>query len=204
MAIARTFAKTLLLSAAGVFLFGVQAPVPRAQATDEADTIFVADAAGLTDGQMGELRGGFMDPSGLFLRFAVDVRTLVGGSLLFIRSLVLQPDVNGALQATSSHQILPIDLPDGMAVAQINDGKGITITDAKGHTTAINQTANGTFANVILNNATGRNVTQNMDIHIVLRHMQNVSGAAFTSGGAVAGLSALAQTARTHAAGLRF
>ena len=164
--------------------------------------LYLFHATPLAAKDMDEMRGGFIDPSGLLLRFAVDVRTLVDGSVAFIRSLVIQPDQSGQLQATGNTQLLTQNLPSGATASLIDNGKGIIITDPKGQTTVINQTTQGAFTNIILNAASDRAVTQNMNVDIVLRNMQSAMGVVSTATAHMGGFSALTLIARSHAAGL--
>jgi hypothetical protein len=139
------------------------------------DEIVMADAEVLDASDMEETRGGFIDPTGLIFRFAVDVRTRVDGIVSYARSLVLQPGLSGHLQATTSAQIQQApNLPSGTIANIINEGKGIVVDDDNGKTTILNQTDTGAFANVIMNAANNRVVSQTMDINIVLKNLPNL------------------------------
>lgn len=189
----------------GFFLLSLVAPGMKAQAVPaDEETLLMADASPLSSAQMDETRGGFMDPSGLFVSFAVDVRTLVDGSVAFVRSLVLAPDAAGTLHATITAETMPQNLPGQMTITQVSGGKGVIIADDQGRTTALNQTPQGLFANIIMNTASNRNVTQNMDISIVLKNMHSLAGGPLGGDSRSSVFTALAQSARSHAAGLRF
>lgn len=187
----------------GILMLGCLLPLT-AHADDSMDELTLAEAEVLSTSDMGQLRAGFVDPSGYLVSFAVDVRTTIDGSLMFVRSLVLSM-VNGQFQTTDSSQLVSGGIPTGATANLIDDGKGVSITDENGNTTLLNQTAQGTFANVILNAASNRDIAQNMNINIVLGNMQTIAGGAIAGVAQhVAGFTALAQTARAHASGLKF
>lgn len=163
----------------------------------------VAEAEQLPDAVMNEMRAGFIDPSGMIYRFAVDVRTEMDGALAFVRSIVLQADPQGQLQATNTMQLLSQNLPAGAVANVLNNGGGLAITDKNGNTTLLNQTPTGALANVIINTADNRNITQTMNIDIVLNHVQTIAGAA-NAGHIPPALAGLAQGAHMHKLGFGF
>ena len=72
------------------------------------DYIALADAVPLSSDEMGNLRGGFIDPTGLIYNFAVNVQTALNGAEVFTRSLNISPSgPNGQMQATSTSSLLP-------------------------------------------------------------------------------------------------
>lgn len=139
------------------------------------DEIVIADAEVLHTTDMEDLRGGWIDPTGLIYRFAVDVHTHVDGIVSYARSLVLQAGIDGHLQATSSTQLQEApNLPTGTIANIIDEGKGLVVSDDSGTTTILNQTQSGALANVIMNSANNRVVSQTMDISIVLNNLPNL------------------------------
>ena len=90
----------------------------------------VADAPALSTHEMGELRGGFMDPTGLLYNFTVNVQTALNGAQIFTRSIVVAPDLNGQLQATATANLIAQNIPSNLLVNLIGNGQGVNITNA--------------------------------------------------------------------------
>ncbi|MDD5586968.1 MAG: hypothetical protein PHY92_08455 [Alphaproteobacteria bacterium] len=186
-----------LLSAAAAGMM----PSQGARAMVPADDVFVEGGRPLSSEEMTGLRAGFIDPTGLIYSFAVDVKSMVDGTLAFVRSLVLQAGPNGQFNAVSNAQLLPQNLPAGMVANITNNGGGLTVTDNNGNTTFLNQTAGGNFTSAIMNSADNRNAAQTVDMSIVL---QNISGVTAGASNAAANPSAnvLAQVTTLHNLGL--
>lgn len=136
------------------------------------DEVVLAEAQILPDKEMAELRAGFIDPTGFIYKFAVDVQSHVNGALMFVRSLVLQPGLNGHFEATKNTQLLAENLPDNTKADVLDQGAGVVLTSEEGKTTLLNQTSNHSFTNVILNTANNRIVSQTMNIDLVLQNMK--------------------------------
>lgn len=135
------------------------------------DIITLADADPLTDEEMQDLRGGFVDPTGLIYRFAVNVETALNGSPVFTRSLTVSPSgKSGALQASSSANLLPQNIPPNLAVAMIGNGEGIQVSDENGTTTIMNQNAAGVPSSIILNPSSNRAISQTVGMALTLRN----------------------------------
>ena len=164
----------LSLVAGLIMLMGL--PFHGASAMAALDDVAMEGGRSLSNGEMDELRAGFMDPSGHLFRFAIDVHSMVDGTLMFVRSLVLQVGRHGQFEATASNQVLPQNLPAGMTANVVDNGAGVVVSDKNGNSTLLNQTANGALASVILNTANNRNLSQTMDINIVLQHVQGAMG----------------------------
>lgn len=152
-----------------------KAPAPLTEIILE-DELRIADAQIVPDSEMGELRAGFMDPSGFLLKFAVDVKSQIDGALTFVRSLVLQHDHNGHLQASTSTELLSQNLPEGTTANVIDNGKGIVISNGSGQTTILNQTSSGALTNMIVNTANNVDVSQTMNIDLVLQNVSSIVG----------------------------
>ncbi|MDD5586460.1 MAG: hypothetical protein PHY92_05835 [Alphaproteobacteria bacterium] len=165
---------------------------------DVGDEIIMADAEVLYASDMEETRGGFIDPTGLIFRFAVDVRTRIDGIVSYARSLVLEPGIGGHLQASSTTKIQEApNLPVGTIASIIENGNGIVVDDNSGKTTVLNQTPTGSIASVITNTADNRVVSQTMDINIILNNIPNLRSHGHGSGG----FSAFSQGIRSRAMG---
>jgi hypothetical protein len=72
------------------------------------EQIVVADATPLTLEEMQDIRGGFMDPTGLIYNFAVNVQTAINGAEIFSRSITVSPSgIGGQWTATASANLFP-------------------------------------------------------------------------------------------------
>jgi len=155
------------------------------------DEIVIADAEVMRPSDMEEARAGFIDPTGLIYRFAVDVRTRVDGIVSYSRSLVVEPGTGGHLQASSTAQIQEApNLPAGTIAAIIENGKGIVVDDENGKTTIMNQTKTGAIASIIMNAADNRVVSQTVDVNVMLRNITSMVAHNMAS----SAMSALAQS----------
>ena len=136
------------------------------------DEIQIADAQPISNDEMGELRAGFIDPTGLLFRFAVDVKSQIDGALMFVRSLVLETGARGHYTATASSQVMPENLPAGTTASVIDKGAGVVVSSDQGKTTLLNQPSSTSFASVIVNQADNRVVSQTVNIDLVLQNVQ--------------------------------
>jgi len=135
------------------------------------DRVALADAAPLSQDEMSDLRGGFIDPTGLIYNFSVNVQTALNGANVFTRSIDLSSvGPNGQLQASTSSTILPNNIPTGLNVGVIGNGSGVTVTNANGAvTTIMNQTAAGAPASIIVSTGSNLNVTQMVNATLTLQ-----------------------------------
>lgn len=166
---------TSLVMSAFLFMPGHSSHASPTQDYMEDDEIFIDDSKAMHSSEMEEARGGFIDPSGLIYRFAVDVRSQVDGIVSYRRSLVVEPSAGGQLQATSSVQIQEApSLPPGTIANIIENGKGVVVDSQNGKTTILNQTQSGAFANVIMNTADNRVISQKLDINVMLKSLPQI------------------------------
>lgn len=129
--------------------------------------------------EMAEMRGGFIDPSGLIFRFAVDVKSQIDGVLTFVRSLVLQAnEITGQMHAESKAELVTEpSLPSGTTAHIVNDGAGVVVKHEQGQqTTVINQAASGAITNVVMNTADNVQVAQTINIDLVLQNVGDLVG----------------------------
>jgi len=189
-----------LLASIPVVLFFIMGGITPALANDDLeDEIMISDAHALHASEMESTRGGFFDHRGHIYRFAVDVKTQVDGSISYARSLVLQAGKDGNLHASSSTQLIKeVSLPVGTIANVINSGKGLVVDDQNGKTTILNQTEKGGIASVIMNTANNRNVSQTIDINILLNNTPILQAIRNNIGA----ISALAQSIRTRTMGI--
>ncbi len=166
------------LALALAFAAFLSAPMAYADETDalgaQKDNLQMAEAE-LSDETMDEARAGFTDASGMIYRFAVDVRTEVDGAVTFTRQITLAPNAAGQLQATSHVGMDASGLSQGTTATLINNGQGLQVTSPSGTTTVLNQTASGALASVILNTANDQQITQTLNINLVLQNMPAIN-----------------------------
>jgi hypothetical protein len=136
------------------------------------DEILVAEADVVSNGEMAEMRAGFIDPSGLLFRFAVDVKSQIDGALMFVRSLVLETTSPGHYTASANNQVINENLPVGTTAAVIDNGAGVVVSSEKGTTTLMNQPSSSSFASVVVNQASDVVVSQTMNIDLVIQNVQ--------------------------------
>lgn len=152
----------------------VQEP-PRKQRTthivDDSDTVSLTESRPLADQVMGRLRAGFWDPSGLIVRFAVDVRTQIDGALAFVRSIVVTPDADHSFQTVTSAEVSPHGLPNSLSAELNTNRTGALVTGPGGTTELLTQTINGGLASIILNTADNRTITQTMTVNLLLHNV---------------------------------
>lgn len=140
-----------------------------ANAMDASDSISLAGATHISDQEMSTMRAGFFDPTGLIFSFAVDVQTQIDGALKFIRSIVMKTNPTGQMTASSTASIQTNTLPTASVATVVDNGRGVTVSDSKGTTTVLNQTDTGTLASVVVNTADNRQISQQIDINLVLK-----------------------------------
>ena len=141
------------------------------------DYIALADAVPLSSDEMGNLRGGFIDPTGLIYNFAVNVQTALNGAEVFTRSLNISPSgPNGQMQATSTSSLLPKNIPSGFNVGVIGNGTGVTVSNTSGNVaTFLNQTAAGAPASIIISTGSGLNAAQSVNATLTLRNISSIA-----------------------------
>lgn len=141
------------------------------------DRIVLAEALPLRESEMKNIRGGFMDPTGLIYNFAVNVRTALEGVEVFTRSLMLSPSgANGHLQAVGHSSVFPTGIPEGLNLRLMGGGAGLSVTDASGkHTTVLNQTAAGVPTSIVLNTRNDVNLAQSVDMTLTLSSLHGLA-----------------------------
>jgi hypothetical protein len=141
------------------------------------ERVVLAEADPLSTGEMGALRGGFIDPTGLILNFAVNVQTDINGAQIFTRSFTVSPlSSTGALQAVANANLLPKNLPANLSLGLIGNGQGVAITNPNGQTTTVlNQTATGAPASIVLNTSNNTTIAQSVAVTLALKNLSSIS-----------------------------
>ena len=153
-----------------------QASLPHASLPQASERIVLAEATPLTSSEMQDMRGGFIDPSGLIYNFAVDVQTALNGVAVFTRSLTISPSGSGGqFQAAAHASLLPKNFPSNFNVTMIDNGKGVTVTDTSGNSsTVLNQSASGAPTSVIMNTSSNTNLSQSVNVTLTLKNVSSV------------------------------
>ena len=154
----------LLIRAVAVLMLGTVSPL----------SAHAQDPSRMSDAELQDLRGGFVVANGVTLDFGAVVRTYVDGQLALESRLTWTE--SGAVTSRTGGQIAgAVDLAAAMdaAMAQgldlsgLKDGHGILLSDANG-ATALVQNLQGGIQNLIVNNADGRDLRQEIEVTLTL------------------------------------
>jgi hypothetical protein len=145
------------------------APAAQAEMADSEDLVVLSEATQLTPAEMQELRGGFVDTTGMIYSFAVDVRTAIGGAEVFSRSLTVSPTgPGGEFRATNISNIASV-LPDNLTAEIVNNGAGLLLFDANGNSTLVlSQTETGVPTSIILNSGSDKDIRHTVQMSLQL------------------------------------
>ena len=196
-------ASFLLLFAGTIFMLGGTAPAHAKTIKDSlgSNKIHLAGAERVAKKDLAEMRAGFINPAGFIFKFAVDIKSQIDGTLAFVRSLVVQADVNGSFQTTDTTHIVEQPLPTGTTATVLEGGTGVVVSNGEGQqTTIINQAADN-FTSVILNTIDNQNISQTVNIDIVLQNLAPIMNQLTNLKNALAP-AGLGQSAHMHAIGM--
>jgi hypothetical protein len=128
----------------------------------------------IDDAELAELRGGFLVAAGVTLDFGAVVRTYVDGQLALESRLTWTETgavtgqtlgtVPGAIDLAAA---LDQALAGGLDISALRGGQGILLSDANG-ATALVQNLQGGVQSLIINNADGRDLRQEIEITLTL------------------------------------
>lgn len=128
----------------------------------------------IDDAELADLRGGFLVAAGVTLDFGAVVRTYVDGRLALESRLTWTEtgavtgqtlgSVPGAIDLAAA---LDQALAGGLDIDALRGGQGILLSDADG-ATALVQNLQGGVQNLIVNNADGRDLRQEIEITLTL------------------------------------
>ena len=138
------------------------------------------DATSLTDTELADLRGGFLVAAGVTFDFGAVVRTYVDGQLALESRLTwsetgattqqVSGNIPGSLDLASAHDQA---LAAGLDLRALQQGQGILLSDASG-ATALVQNIQGGVQNLIINNADGRDLRQEVEITLTLPNLETL------------------------------
>jgi hypothetical protein len=159
---------------------------------------FPDDMTALTAGELQEMRGGF-EYAGMIFDFAAQLRTYVDGRLA-LETLITysgngtaaqhrlqtstpaaptntagsSPAYNGNVQLLGPGQDqtpAQVNLP-GIDLAGLKEAAGILINDRKGATLALHEATRERITSMVINQASGRDIRQEMNISVTVENFQ--------------------------------
>jgi hypothetical protein len=162
------------------------------------EPMVLVEAKQLTTDEMQNIRGGFIDPTGMIFNFAVNVRTALNGMEIFTRSLTISPSgPHGHFEATNNTALVQPNIPSNLSANVIGSGTGVTITDTSGNTTTVlNESAGGVPSSIVFNTSSDRDIAQSVAMTLTLKNVP-----AFAAFSHTAAQSALAQSASMRSLG---
>jgi hypothetical protein len=144
--------------------------MPSTLRADELDGVEVIDNATL-----GDLRGGFA-VGGVDIGFGAVITTYANGELALVTQLTWT-DAGAVVQETLGNLGQTIDslTPEQRAQLGIGDVTGgVVIADGSGVTALVHNVTEGALQNVILNTASGRDISQHVDVTLTLPGFEDV------------------------------
>jgi hypothetical protein len=143
-----------------------------ATAPARADTEAWADIEVMDDAEMSDLRGGIAIGPGLDVGFGAVVTTTVNGMPALQTTLTwsntgafVTETVGAAGQALNT--LTPAQR-DALGVGNLGGAGGVVIEDEQGVTALVHNVTEGSLQNIILNNASGRDLSQHVDVTLTL------------------------------------
>jgi len=128
----------------------------------------------LTDADLAGLRGGFITANGITFNFGAVARTYVGGELALETRLIWSPtgalserrvgNVPGAVDLASA---LDAAKAGGLDLGGLGAADGLLLSDANG-STALIHTLQGGIRNLVVNNADGRDLRQELEVTLMV------------------------------------
>jgi len=138
------------------------------------------DRPTISDADLADLRGGFLVAGGVTFDFGAVVRTYVDGQLALESRLtwtetgaVTAQNVGSIPGAVDLGAALDQALAAGLDLGALQSGQGILLSDASG-ATALVQNIQGGVQNLIVNNADGRDLRQEVEITLTLPNLETM------------------------------
>lgn len=137
-----------------------------------ADSVWGDGVEVMGDQEMQGLRGGLAIAPGIDVSFAAVITTTVNGVPALTTQLTWT-DVGAFVEQTvgqAGEQIdaLTPEQQQALGVAGLNGQNGVVIADADGVTALVHNVTEGALQNIIINNATGRDISQSVDVTLTL------------------------------------
>jgi hypothetical protein len=124
--------------------------------------------------ELADARGGFIVANGVTLGFGATVRTFVDGQLALESRLTWTEtgavtEHSGGLEgAADLASAIDAALAQGLDLEGLQNGQGLLLSDASGATALVHNLRNGSIQNLIVNNASGRDLRQEIEITLTL------------------------------------
>lgn len=140
---------------------------PAAHAADFGDAEVVADE------ELQDMRGGFIVAGGYQIDFGAIVRTFVDGELA-LETLLSWSEAGAVIERSYGQVGQPLNELANDAQSQLNlpglstGGSGIVLSDGQGATALIHRVIDGAFQNFVINDASGRDIRQEIELTITL------------------------------------
>ncbi len=125
----------------------------------------------MDDADLADHRGG-LDIGGIEINFGAVVTTYVNGVPALTTTLTWT-DLGTFIEETvgdigqNINDMTPAEL-EALGLGGLENGGGIVITDADGVTALVHNVTEGTLQNIIINSATGRDLSQEIDVTLEL------------------------------------
>ncbi len=136
-----------------------------------AEDIWGSDVEVVSDDELNDYRGGFA-VAGLNINFGATVTTLLNGIPALVTTLTWT-DVGAFVEETVGdlgQNIAGITAEQRAALGLdgLENAGGVVIDDEAGVTTLVHNITEGSLQNIIINNATGRDLSQQIDVTLTL------------------------------------
>lgn len=175
--------RLIRLLLAGTVLTGFGASATAQDMSAAAPTVVsrMPSAAPLNPAELADLRGGFLIAGGIQLDFGAVVRTYVDGQLALESRLqwtdqgaVTTQNLGSAPGTVDLAGAMDQALKAGLDIEALSSGQGVLLADGSGATALIQNIGRDGIQNVIVNNADGRNLRQEVEINLALPQLDSL------------------------------
>jgi len=133
----------------------------------------------MADTDMEDLRGGFI-VGGIDIGFGAVVTTILNGQPVLTTQLTIT-DAGRIVDQTMANvgQNLSDMTPearDALGLGGLDDASGIVIEDESGVTALVHNVTESALQNIIVNTATGRDISQDIDVKLTLPNFEFIQG----------------------------
>lgn len=135
----------------------------------------------MTDADLDAARGGYMTAAGVTFGFGVVVRSYVSDQLALQTQLTWTPTGTqtqqtyyGAPGAMDLAGAMAALFASGIDLRNLNATGGLALIDADGATAILHNVAASQLQNLIINNADGRHIRQDMELNLVLPDLARI------------------------------
>lgn len=145
-----------------------------------ADDEWSSDVQIIADTEMEELRGGF-EINGIEIGFGALVTSYVNGQPVLTTQLtwtdagaIVNDTVSGLGQRLND---MPANARAALGLDGLEDAEGVVIEDSAGVTALVHNIADGALQSIIINNASDRTLSQDIDVTLTLPGFDATQGA---------------------------